>query len=194
MILSFADSLSHAEALSPPPGLRLDAAVAATYSLDFLSLFEAIIHLARIETSPGLEPGGGQRAGPDKVAALAAATKLAEDVTVFAQKGRLSHRGPVPSAILPLLEPMIIYAAAPASSSEENKRSWFHPKFWLMRFEPIDPGGGEASWRLLVSSKNLTGHRSLDLTVRLEGGEKLKAPAKEAARLKALNLPLAKLV
>ena len=150
-------------ALTPPPGMVLDAALATTYSLDPTTLLSIPLHLALL--------GGGQgRALPDNaILLLEALRRVSERICVFVQQGRVQAPSGPPNALYGLLESMLVECRAPLGGA-------FHPKLWLLRFaEPA--GGAEAEaavgrsslLRLVVLSRNLTTDRSWDLSLTLDG-------------------------
>lgn len=143
----------YTSALTPPPGMVFDKALATTFSLDLAVLLTVPVHLALLSA-------GARDVPRDELAALEAVRRLADRVTVYAQRGRLQVPHP-PHALYGLLESMVIEVNAPRGGV-------FHPKLWLMRF--VDPGAPEAVLlRLLILSRNLTADRSWDVALTLEG-------------------------
>ncbi len=143
----------YTSALTPPPDMVLDSALATTFSLDPATLLSVPVHLALL---------GNAREDPlrDGIAVLEAVRRLSSRITVYAQRGRLLVPEP-PSLLYGLLEPMVVEVNAPRGGV-------FHPKIWLMRF--VDPKGeAEPLLRLLILSRNLTADRSWDLALTLEG-------------------------
>lgn len=140
-------------ALTPPPGLVFDEALATTFSLDPAVLLTVPVHLALL--------GGNQRGVlRDGLAVLEAIRRLSDRITVYAQRGRLQVPSPA-HVLYGLLESMVVEVAAPRGGV-------FHPKLWLMRF--VDPAKPDAVLlRLLVLSRNLTTDRSWDVALTLEG-------------------------
>ena len=146
------DRSLYTAALTPPPGRVFDEGVAATFSLDPLVLLSVPVHLAFM--------GHGADQLLDSLTALEAIRRLAGRITAYSDLGRMQvPKRPHP--LYGLLEPMIVEVQAPRGGA-------FHPKFWVLRF--IDPEGDEPPLiRLMVLSRNLTGDRSWDLVVTLEG-------------------------
>jgi hypothetical protein len=137
-------------ALTPPPGYVFDEAIGTTFSLDPSVLLTVPVHLALL---------GGRRV-QDAFSVLAAIRRLADRITVYAQRGRLQVPGEA-SPLYGLLEAMTVEVSAPRGGV-------FHPKLWLLRFR--DPEDEEAVMlRLLVLSRNLTLDRSWDVALTLEG-------------------------
>lgn len=150
-------------ALTPPPGMVLDAALATTYSLDPTTLLSVPLHLALL--------GGPGRATPDNpILLLEALRRVSERICVFAQQGRVQTPSGPPNALYGLLESMLVECRAPFVGGA------FHPKLWLLRF--VEPGDAAESstgakrsslLRLVVLSRNLTTDRSWDLSLTLDG-------------------------
>ena len=85
--------------------------------------------------------------------------RVADRMTVYGQRGRMIvPRGQ--HVLYGLLEPLIVEVASPGGGA-------FHPKLWILRF--VAPDDDEVLLRLLVLSRNLTGDRSWDLSLRLRG-------------------------
>jgi hypothetical protein len=153
-MLDPATRLLYLDELRPPPGYRLDRAVATTYSLDLLSLLMAPLSLAMLDARRNSE---GQL---DPIGALEALRRTADRFVVFCQKGRIA----VPSQqqlLYGCLEPAVMETAAP-------KGGVFHPKAWLLRFAP-DHKGDPVRYRFLCLSRNLTFDRSWDTALTLDG-------------------------
>lgn len=145
----------YSSALRPPPGYTFDQAVATTYSLDLTTLLTVPMYLAL--------PFGEEKRDEllrDPVALLEAVQRTAKRVGIYCDLGRIV----VPSKarnLFALLEPVVREVSAPRGGA-------FHPKLWLLRFLPADPSQGPLL-RLMVLSRNLTGDRSWDLSLVLDG-------------------------
>jgi hypothetical protein len=153
-MLDPAARLIYLDELRPPAGYRLDRAVVTTYSLDLMSLLMAPLSMAMLDARRDSE---GRL---DPVGALEALRRTADRFVVFCQKGRIS----VPSQqqlLYGCLEPAVIESAAPNGGA-------FHPKTWLLRFEPEDDTQ-PVRYRFLCLSRNLTFDRSWDTALTLEG-------------------------
>ncbi|WP_107771031.1 phospholipase D family protein [Nocardioides sediminis] len=133
------------DALRPPHGWRIDAAVATTYTLDLNSLLLAPLSMAAYD-----QVGNGiDGAAPHEL--LEAIRRYAERTVVLCQAGGIH----VPSTYRKLTvfaEESIIEVAPPAGRV-------FHPKIWVLRFTNVT---GEFTHRLVCLSRNLTGDRSWD--------------------------------
>lgn len=143
------------DALRPPAGSRVDAAVATTYSLDLTALLLAPLSFAlndhRIDDSGHADP----------IAVLDALRRYAARTTVFCQAGAI-HRLERYRPILQFAEDSVVQVQAPSPNRV------FHPKIWLARF--TDPEGRHRH-RLLCLSRNLTFDRSWDTILRLDEEE-----------------------
>src|SRR4051795_9479339 len=120
------------DALRPPTGWRLDAAVATTYTLDLTSLLLAPLSMAAYDHAEE----GIEGAAPHEL--LEAIRRYAERTTVFCQAGGIH----VPSTYRKLTvfaEDSVVEVAPPPGRV-------FHPKVWLLRF--TNPAG-EYTHRLL---------------------------------------------
>ncbi|MBM4287368.1 MAG: hypothetical protein FJ135_04315 [Deltaproteobacteria bacterium] len=155
-------------ALTPPPGLVFDQAIATTYSLDPLTLLTIPVHLALGERSvaKGREDNG--------IMVLEGLRRVIARLSVYTQQGKIQ----VPAShqiLFGLLETMVIEVQAPRGGV-------FHPKLWLLRF--VAPDSAEPPHlRLLILSRNLTMDRSWDLSLQLEGqpGRRGRAVNRELA-------------
>ena len=136
------------EQLRPPAGFGLLHAVGTTFTLDLTSALSVPLSFA----------GHHVRETDDPIAILDAVRRAADRVDLFAQAGHVA----VPrqaSDLVAFLEPMIHPVMAP------RRGALFHPKVWVLEFGL----GEERSYRFLCSSRNLTGDRSWDVMVRLDG-------------------------
>jgi hypothetical protein len=152
--------------LRPPLGYRLDAAVATTFTLDLAAAVVPPLAFASFE----------MRGTPDPVAALEAVRSCADRVDVFCQAGQIRIPAQA-SDLMAYLETMIHEVRRPRPGR------LFHPKIWFLRYTC---DGEPDQYRLLCSTRNLTGDRSWDAVVRLDGYKK-GGPA-------ATNRPLAALI
>ena len=161
----------YTQALTPPPGMALDAGLATTYSLDLTTLLTIPVSLAF---------GSGsdvEEILKDGLSVHEAVKRTANKLVVFCQKGQIH----VPSSTHPLfslLEKVVVEAKADGGGV-------FHPKIWVFRFcSRKNPN--QTHMRLMVLSRNLTFDRSWDLSLVLEG-----EPAKREI---PANRPLAQLI
>ena len=141
-------------ALTPPPGLRLDEAIATAFSLDPAVLLEAPVHLAVLDARHNGEP--------DPLFLLEGVRRHAQHISVYVQRGRMQiPRAIHPTPLFGLLEEMIVEVAS-------LRGGVFHPKVWAIRF--VGPEANPTPrYRLLVLSRNMTADASWDLCLRLDG-------------------------
>lgn len=143
----------YTSALTPPPGMIFDEAVATTFSMDPVLLLEAPVYLA-------LMAADGQT-DPDPLSVLEAIRRYSKRITVYVQRGRIQvPQIAKPNPLFGLLEEMVIEVAAPGGGV-------FHPKVWAIRF--VSPDESNAMYRLVVMTRNMTTDQSWDLSLQLEG-------------------------
>ena len=154
------------DALRPPSGHSLDRAVATTFTLDLETALMVPLAFAgfRFEEQP------------DPVEVMEALRGMGERFDIFCQAGAI-NAGSWPSDLVALLENVIREVRRPRPGHI------FHPKIWVLRF--LDRSE-EPSYRLLVLSRNLTGDRSWDTILWLDG--------RPEERPIAINEPLARFV
>jgi hypothetical protein len=138
------------DALRPPPGAVLDAAVGTTFTVDLATALVPPLAFARVELSRTDDP----------LAALQAVRQCSDRLDVFHQAGQIAV--PVQaSRLMAYLEPMLHGVRRPTPGH------LFHPKAWFLRY--LDPDTGQEHHRLLCLTRNLTQDRSWDVAVRLDG-------------------------
>ena len=143
----------YTSALTPPPGMIFDEAVATTFSMDLAFLLEAPVYLA-------LMVADGQT-DPDPLAVLEAIRRYSKRITVYVQRGRIQVPQTAKSTpLFAFLEDMVIQVTAPGGGA-------FHPKVWAIRF--VSPDQSSAMYRLVVLTRNITTDQSWDLSLQLEG-------------------------
>jgi hypothetical protein len=136
------------ELLHPPTGAELVRGIATTFTLDMTSALAAPLAFASHRL------GGGK----DPVAIMQAINMASDHLDIFCQAGGTT----VPSGasdLMSFLEKMVHPVRSPHAGG------LFHPKIWLLEFSD----GEETSFRFLCASRNLTGDRSWDVVVRLDG-------------------------
>jgi hypothetical protein len=136
------------ELLRPPPGTELVRGIATTFSLDLVSALTAPLAFASHRLGSGQDP----------LAVLEAVRLASNRLDIFCQAGAVT----VParySELLASLEEMVHPVRSP------HPGGLFHPKIWLLEFSD----GTETMFRFLCASRNLTGDRSWDVVVRLDG-------------------------
>jgi hypothetical protein len=142
------------DSLRPPPGYIFSAGLATTYSLDLTTLLSVPLHLAlrsSDERNAMLQDG---------VALLEALRRTTDRLSIFCQQGRIGAPN-LPHVLYGLLESSVVEVTAPHGGV-------FHPKIWVLRFKRPDTTD-DVILRLLVLSRNLTGDRSWDLSLSLDG-------------------------
>lgn len=152
------------EQLQPPAGFRLVQAVGTTFTLDLVSALAVPLSFSSSRLSDA----------DDSVSIFAAISQAADAIDIFGQAGEitLGHQ----NDLIAYLEPSIHAVAKP--------RGLFHPKVWLLEFAR----GDERRWRVVSSSRNLTGDRSWDVVVRLDG------EPRQSGGNRQQNAPLQRLV
>ncbi len=157
----------YTSALTPPPGMIFDEAVATTFSMDPALLLEAPVYLALMAADGQTEP--------DPLSVLEAIRRYSKRITVYVQRGRIQvPQIAKPNPLFGFLEEMVVEVTAPGGGV-------FHPKVWAIRF--ISPDQSNAMYRLVVLTRNMTTDQSWDLSLQLEGTI--------AGRKSKLNKPLA---
>lgn len=152
--------------LRPPPGYRLHAAVATTFTLDLATAVVPPLAFASFEI----------RDTPDPVAALEAIRSCTDRVDIFCQAGQLT----VPrrhSDLMAYLEPMV------HPVRRQRPGALFHPKVWFLHYRADE---APDRFRLLCSTRNLTDSQAWDAVVTLEGAA--------ASEMNPANEPLAALI
>ncbi|WP_022888090.1 phospholipase D family protein [Agromyces italicus] len=154
--------------LHPPTGFTLSHAVATTFTLDLDTALTIPLSFAAQRMT----------ASDDPIGILDAVRRAAAKVDIFAQAGQVGIEIP-PSALVAFLEPMV--------HPVEVKKGIFHPKVWFLEYERED----ERAYRFVCASRNLTGDRSWDVVISLDGASAL--PSERAAARK-VNEPLVRLL
>ncbi len=143
----------YTSALTPPPGMVFDEAIATTFSMDPALLLEAPVYLA-------LMAADGQT-NPDPLSVLEAIRRYSKRITVYVQRGRIQvPRIAKPNPLFGFLEEMVVEVTAPGGGV-------FHPKVWAIRF--VSPDQSSSMYRLVVLTRNMTTDQSWDLSLQLEG-------------------------
>lgn len=151
------DRLDYGEILTPPDGFNLDFAVGTTYSLDLDALVGASLAMGLSEETDSVLMN-------NPVCLLEALRSTGDKVALFCESGQIHLPNKVTELYI-LLEKMVF-------SVKTSKRKGiaaypsFHPKFWLIRFKN---DVGEALYRIVILSRNLTFDRSWDVSYYLDG-------------------------
>lgn len=146
------DRIDYGEQLIPPVGYDLDYAVCTTYSLDLEALMMLPVSLFYSKSLEGK---------PDELRydVLDSITKAADKIKVYYHNGQLK----VPSKYHPVIawwEKGIVPVTMPQANQS------FHPKVWIARYRSE---GKPVTYRLLVTSRNLTFTRDWDIAFSSEG-------------------------
>lgn len=155
------DRVSYSDLLIPPPEYSLDLAVGTTYSLDLEALTAVAIAL-------GLKENMDSSLLQNPICMLNAIEKVSRKMIVFCEAGQIKANTNA-SALMLLLEKIVVPVTLP---KRRNRRDYpaFHPKTWLLRY--VNPDG-EACYRFVVLSRNLTFDRSWDISISLDGTDNL---------------------
>lgn len=140
--------------LKAPQGYVFDHAITTTYSLDLESIL--LIPVA-LFFSQDMDFDAHQT----RADLLEALTKANQHISIFCQKGKI--KVPHPYNRLIAFWEKDIYQVQMDSYSKS-----FHPKIWLIRFIKED-GKGQALYKFICTSRNLTNSRDWDLAISTEG-------------------------
>lgn len=142
------------DALRPPEGYELQAAVGTTYSLDLVAVLSTPLAFSLFD----LQDSDGEPAA-DPIALLEALRRHIDRISIFCQAGGIAV--PRKSKLLfGYLEDSVHEVVPPDAAGV------FHPKVWLLRFSSAS---GAVRYRLLCGTRNLTYDRSWDSLLVLEG-------------------------
>lgn len=136
------------DALRPPAGFSVDAALATTYTLDLHSLLLAPLAMAAYDHTEG---DGAAIDAATPVALLESIRRHADRTVVLCQAAGI-HVPPTYPRLAAFAEGMVAEVQPPPGGT-------FHPKIWVLRF--ID-ATGSTRHRFVCLSRNLTGDRSWD--------------------------------
>lgn len=139
--------------LRPPEGYDLSDAIGTSFSLDLLSLLTIPMGIAFSSLY-----GGEDKEKPDPLALFEALRRYADKIMLFCQKGYIS----IPAN----LERLYIYLEKNTFQVQLDK-GIFHPKVWILRFN--SKINDNVCYRFLCSSRNVTGDRSWDTIIALDG-------------------------
>jgi len=143
------------DALQPPPGYRLGAAVGTTFGLSIDALTAALLAMSDAD---------GEALADDPVAGVIAVTRLGKKVRVLVHPGTIAGSKPAGDRFVALLDRLIVQV--------QPGVGLFHPKVWALRFERA--GAGESSepsekGRVMICSRNLSMSTSFELAAVFEG-------------------------
>ncbi len=166
------------ELLRPPTGYRLSCAVGTTYSLDLLALLVTPLAFTLFDCET---KEGKLTASP--TALLESLRRYADNISLFCQTGKIQPPNRA-RQLFGYLEQCVVEVAAPLGGV-------FHPKLWVLRFEPIDQSSSDdwpVEYRVLCPSRNLTFDRSWDTMLAIEGTYQRRKPRSND------NRPLAEMI
>jgi len=143
------------DAMRPPAGFTLDAAMAVTFTLDLRALLAAPAAFALAGSEGVTKDGTGQ----EPIELLHAVKSNASKLTVFSQVGEIGL--PPSRPVFAFLEQAVVPVLAPRGGV-------VHPKVWVMRYAPSAQDGSAPRLRVLIASRNLTFDASWDTVVRLD--------------------------
>lgn len=153
-MLSADTSTTLLEALAPPAGFTLDAAVGTSYTLDLNAMLAVPTAFALRTTGTRTDENGATT----PLGLLEALRTHAHRITLFSDAARIGVPRSTGGGVFGLLERSVVPVLAPRGGA-------FHPKLWVLRFLDDD---GAHHHRVLLSSRNLTFDRSWDTLIRLD--------------------------
>lgn len=151
------DRLDYGQLIAPPADYKLDFAIGTTYSLDLDALVGACIALGLAE-----ETDSDLMKNP--ICLLEALRATGDKIALFCEGGQIHLPNNVTSLYI-LLEKMVFPVTTDAKRRLAKYPS-FHPKFWLIKYVN---NKGEALYRIVVLSRNLTFDRSWDVSCCIDG-------------------------
>ena len=151
------DRLDYGQIVAPPVDYKLDFAIGTTYSLDLDALVGACIALGLAE-----ETDSDLMKNP--ICLLEALRATGDKIALFCEGGQIHLPNSVTSLYI-LLEKMVFPVTTDAKRGLAKYPS-FHPKFWLIKYVN---NKGEALYRVVVLSRNLTFDRSWDVSFCIDG-------------------------
>lgn len=149
------------DTLRPPDGYVLTRAVGTTFTLDLMALLSVPLAF----TFRDAQDGEGQVA-TEPLSLLESARRYAGRIVVFAQGGYTGVPRAVQTA-LAFIEESVIAVFPPGRS---DRGAIFHPKVWVLRYEPRESATDRpVRYRLVTQSRNLTFDSSWDVSLVLDG-------------------------
>lgn len=145
--------------LRPPDGYELDRAIGTTFSLDLLTLLTVPLAFTFFSGT-----GEEDTLLRDPLALLDGVRRYASRILIFCQAGQIGV--PIASQQLFAYLESQVFEVAPLA-----EQGVFHPKVWLLRYQPADSELTEQPirYRFLCLSRNLTFDRSWDTSLVLDG-------------------------
>lgn len=155
MTLQLEDRALLHDALRPPHGMEIAAAIGTTYTLDLTALLA-------IPVAASLAPLDGD--DDEKPDLLEVIRRYADRTVLFCQAGAISVPAQYRNA-LTFVEQTVIEVKQPTGGL-------FHPKVWALRFE----GRGRQHHRILIMTRNLGFDNAFDVIVRLDEDPDCRQP------------------
>jgi hypothetical protein len=156
-MLSPDERLTLFDALRPPSGFELDAALATTFSLDLDFLAATLVALSGFGEPSHRAEDGDEAGVVEAIDVIEAVRRSASRLTVLTQAGQIAvRRGR-------LVHAWLEDAVAPVVVRTPHRV--FHPKLWFLRYR----NGEDVAIRLLCGTRNLTFDTSWDTMVQLDG-------------------------
>ena len=147
------------DAMRPPAGFQLEAAMAVTFTLNLQALLAAPAAFA----IAGLRDTTADAGGHTPVELIHALRAHAHKLTVFSEAGEIGL--PPASRAFAFLERAVVPVKAPRGGI-------VHPKVWVLRYDASgDSKDGDTAaqhLRVLIASRNLTFDESWDTVLRLD--------------------------
>ena len=149
------------DTLRPPDGYLLSRAVGTSFTLDLMALLSVPLAF----TFRDAQDGDGQLA-TEPLSVLESARRYAGRIVVFSQGGYTR----VPRSDQPALAFIEESVVAVFPSGRMEQGAIFHPKVWVLRYEPREGTGDRpVRYRLITQSRNLTFDSSWDVSLVLDG-------------------------
>ena len=143
------------DALRPPTGFRIDAAIATTYTLSLDALLIPPAAWALHAAAAGLE-------SVDPILLANSLRLFADRTMVFHQAGASSPFAHGNDQLSAFLDEMVVPLRVGPGET-------FHPKVWVLRFTSDN---GEVGLRVLIGSRNLSLDTTWDVLVSMDSGPK----------------------
>jgi hypothetical protein len=168
-MITFSDQQAFLQLVRPPAGYKLTACIGTTYSLDLTCV--VAMAQATAKNTPS-----DDSAEPSIYEALQAITEFIQKSAVFFQscqmkdheKDRVGLNAKHYGRLISLLDQMLV--AVPIS----HVKATFHPKVWVVKFDAMN-GTDEPIYRLLVTSRNLSGQMDWEIGCVMEGAKELQS-------------------
>ena len=159
----------------------LDRAVGTTFTLDLMTLLSVPLAF----TFSDVQDRDGQ-IPTEPLSLLESARRYADRIIVFCHGGQTG----VPRARQPALAFIEQSVIAVFPPHRGQSKGIFHPKVWVLRYEPrSDDADGHIRYRLVCQSRNLTFDTSWDASLVLDGELNQKLPPAHS-----LNGPIAEFI